>query len=110
MNYLDIALIIPVIYGFVQGFSRGIVKEITSLVSLIIGIYIAVNFSLYLESHLEDFFRDNKELIPIISFALVFAATIIAIKIFVAAKTSANEIIGINSLLSLKKSSRWDSR
>ena len=81
MNYLDIALIIPVIYGFVQGFSRGIVREITSLVSLIIGIYIAVNFSFYLESHLEDFFRDNKELIPIISFALVFAATIIAIKI-----------------------------
>lgn len=81
MNYLDIALIIPVIYGFVQGFSRGIVKEITSLVSLIIGIYIAVNFSFYLESHLEDFFRDNKELIPIISFALVFAATIITIKI-----------------------------
>ena len=81
MNYLDIALIIPVIYGFVQGFSRGIVREITSLVSLIIGIYIAVNFSFYLESHLEDFFRENKELIPIISFALVFAATIIAIKI-----------------------------
>ena len=45
MNYFDIALIIPIIYGMVQGFSRGIVKEVTSLVSLLIGVYIAINFS-----------------------------------------------------------------
>ena len=80
MNYLDIALIIPLIYGLVQGFSRGIVKEVTSLVSLIIGIYIAINFSFYLDSYLSDFFKDNKELIPIVSFAIVFGATLVIIK------------------------------
>jgi len=81
MNYLDIALIIPIIYGLVQGFSRGIVKEVTSLVSLIIGIYIAINFSFYLDSYLVDFLKDSKDLIPIISFAIVFAATLILIKV-----------------------------
>tara|TARA_B100000965_G_scaffold354642_1_gene331426 strand:+ start:672 stop:1208 length:537 start_codon:yes stop_codon:yes gene_type:complete len=81
MNYLDIALIIPIIYGLVQGFSRGIVKEITSLVSLIIGIYIAFNFSFYLETHLEDLLNEHKDLVPILSFAIVFAATLIVIKV-----------------------------
>ena len=81
MNYLDIALIIPIIYGLVQGFSRGIVKEITSLVSLIIGIYIAFNFSFYLETHIEDLLNKHKDLVPILSFAIVFAATLIVIKV-----------------------------
>ena len=81
MNYLDIALIIPIVYGLIQGFSRGIVKEITSLVSLIIGVYIAINFSFYLYVHLEGLMQNNKELIPIISFAVVFAATLIFIRI-----------------------------
>ena len=77
MNYLDIALIIPLVYGLIQGFSRGIVREITSLVSLVIGVYIAINFSFYLESYLEDIISENKNLIPTISFAAVFAGTLI---------------------------------
>ena len=81
MNYLDIALIIPLVYGLIQGFSRGIVREITSLVSLVIGIYIAINFSFYLESYLEDIISEHKNLIPTISFAVVFAGTLIIIKI-----------------------------
>ena len=81
MNYLDIALIIPIVYGLIQGFSRGIVKEVTSLVSLIIGVYIAINFSFYLDVHLEGLIQKNKELIPIISFTIVFAATLIVIRV-----------------------------
>ena len=81
MNYLDIALIIPIVYGLIQGFSRGIVKEVTSLVSLVIGVYIAINFSFYLDVHLEGLMQKNKELIPIISFAIVFAATLIIIRV-----------------------------
>ena len=73
MNYLDIALVIPLVYGFFTGFSRGIVKEITSLVSLIIGLYIAINFSFYVETYLEGALKEHKALIPVISFALVFS-------------------------------------
>ena len=81
MNYLDIALIIPLVYGLIQGFTRGIVREVTSLVSLVIGVYIAINFSFYLESYLEDIISEYKNLIPTISFAVVFAGTLITIKI-----------------------------
>ena len=81
MNYLDIALVIPLVYGTVKGFSRGIVKEITSLVSLIIGVYIAVNFSIYFESYLVKIMEEYKGLVPLISFALVFFTTLVVIKI-----------------------------
>ena len=35
MNYLDIALVIPMMYGVVRGFSKGIINEITALLSII---------------------------------------------------------------------------
>ena len=81
MNYLDIALVIPLVYGFFTGFSRGIIKEVTSLASLIIGLYIAINFSFYIEAYLEEVIKEHKTLIPTISFALVFTATLVIIKL-----------------------------
>ena len=81
MNYLDMVLVIPLVYGFFTGFSRGIVREVTSLVSLIIGLYIAINFSFYVEAYLEGALKEHKALIPVISFALVFAATLGIIKL-----------------------------
>ena len=51
------------------------------MVSLLIGIYIAINFSFYLDSYLVNFLKESKDLIPIISFAIVFAATLIFIKV-----------------------------
>jgi len=47
MNYLDIALVIPMVYGIVRGFSKGIVNEITSLAAIGIGVYLALNFSVF---------------------------------------------------------------
>lgn len=80
INYLDIALVVPLVYGIIKGFSRGIIKEVTSLVSLIIGIYIALNFSFYLETHLEKIIDEYKALVPIISFTIIFISTIVVIK------------------------------
>ena len=81
MNYFDIALVIPLVYGTVKGFSRGIVQDITSLVSLIIGVYIAINFSIYFESYLDKIMEEYKGLVPLISFALVFFTTLVVIKL-----------------------------
>ena len=50
MNYLDIAIAAPILYGLIKGFSNGLIKEVTGLLSLIIGVYVAVNFSKFLEN------------------------------------------------------------
>ena len=81
MNYLDIAIAVPLLYGLIKGFSNGLIKEITGLLSLVIGIYIAVNFSNLLEPHLSGIFDNYEKFKPIIAFAVLFVATILIIKL-----------------------------
>jgi len=81
MNYLDIAIAAPILYGLIKGFSNGLVKEITGLISLILGVYVAVNFSILLEPHLSGILNNYEQLSPIIAFAILFVATIFIIKL-----------------------------
>ena len=81
MNYLDIAIAVPLLYGLAKGFSNGLIKEITGLLSLIIGIYIAVNFSILLEPYLSGIFGHYEQFKPIIAFTVLFVATSLIIKL-----------------------------
>ena len=81
MNYLDIAIAVPLLYGLIKGFSNGLIKEITGLLSLVVGIYVALNFSNLLEPHLSGIFDNYEKFKPIIAFAVLFVATILRIKI-----------------------------
>ena len=81
MNYLDIAIAVPLLYGLVKGFSNGLIKEITGLLSLIIGIYIAVNFSILLEPYLLGIFGYYEQFKPIIAFTILFVATSLIINL-----------------------------
>ena len=81
MNYLDIAITAPLLYGLIKGFSNGLIKEITGLLSLIIGIYIAVNFSTLLEPYLSGIFGYYEQFKPIIAFTILFVATSLIIKL-----------------------------
>ena len=84
MNYLDVAIIVPVFIYLIKGFSRGLVKEVTGLLAIFIGLYVAINFSIFLEPKLETLLRVNKEyeaLNPILSFTVLFVSTLLIIKI-----------------------------
>jgi len=81
MNYLDIAIMVPSLYGIIKGFSNGIIKEITDLVSLVLGIYIAGKFSFFLEPHLSGFFNNYEQFKPILAFAILFIVTVVIVKV-----------------------------
>lgn len=81
MNYLDIAIIVPLLYGLIKGFSNGLIKEVTGLVSLVLGVYVAVNFSILLEPHLSGIFNNYEQFKPIIAFTILFVAAIFIIKL-----------------------------
>ena len=81
MNYLDIAIAVPLLYGLLKGFSNGLIKEITGLLSLIIGIYIAVNFSILLEPYLSGIFGYYEQFKPIIAFTILFVVTSLIINL-----------------------------
>ncbi|MBT5274091.1 MAG: CvpA family protein [Flavobacteriales bacterium] len=81
MNYLDIVIAIPLLYGLIKGFTNGLIKEITGLLGLIIGVYVALNLSSYLHPKFEEVLGGYEQFIPIISFATLFIVSVLMIKI-----------------------------
>jgi len=79
MNFLDIILIIPIIWLAYKGFKKGLIIELTSLLALVLGVYLAYYFSDYAADFLRDTFDVGKKYMPIISFALTFIVVVIAV-------------------------------
>ena len=81
MNYLDIVLAVPLLWGLYKGISKGIVKELASLIALIAGIYGAVHFADSIHPYLKEHFSITTSFVPIISFGITFVAIVLGIKI-----------------------------
>ena len=80
MNYLDIIIAVPLLYGLIKGFSNGLVKEVTSLLALFIGVYVAINFSEYLEPKFIDILDGYQEFVPVLAFGVLFLVSVLCIK------------------------------
>jgi len=80
MNYLDIIIVVPLLYGLIKGLSNGLIKEVTALVSLLVGVYVAINFSLYLEPKVADVLGGYEQFISIIAFAILFLVSVFCVK------------------------------
>ena len=81
MNYLDIILSIPLVWGLYKGLTRGIIKELTSLLALIIGLYGAVCFSEQLQPTLQLNTSIDDSLLPIITFTATFMLIVLLVKL-----------------------------
>ena len=81
MNYLDIIIAIPLMYGLIKGFANGLIKEVTGLLGLLIGVYVAINFSEYLIPKFTEYLSDYEKFVPIIAFGVLFLVSVIIIKI-----------------------------
>ena len=80
MNYLDIIIAVPLLYGLIKGFSNGLVKEVTSLLALFIGVYVAINFSEYLEPKFINSLDGYQEFVPVLAFGVLFLVSVLCIK------------------------------
>ena len=80
MNYLDIILAIPLLWGLYKGVSKGIVKELAALLALIAGIYGAVHFADNIHPYLKEQFAIESSFVPIVSFTITFIVIVLAVK------------------------------
>jgi membrane protein required for colicin V production len=101
MNYLDIIIAVPLLYGLIKGFSNGLVKEVTSLLALFIGVYIAINFSEFLEPKFINILDGYQEFVPVLAFGVLFLVSVLCIKAlgFVADKLTKALALGLFSRL-----------
>lgn len=81
MNYLDIILVIPLLWGLYKGFSKGIIKELSSLLALIVGIYGAVHFADNLHPYITDYLSIESTFLPIVAFGTMFIALVLIIRL-----------------------------
>ena len=77
MNYIDIVLAVPLLWGLYKGVSRGIVKEISSLLALILGIYGAVRFS----DQLQPFISIDSDYQAVVLFSITFILIVLLVRL-----------------------------
>ena len=77
MNYIDIILIVPILWGGFVGFKKGLIIEVISLLALGFGIWGGIHLS----DHIGALLKDNidSEYLSIVAFALTFIIIVIAI-------------------------------
>ena len=79
MNYFDIIIIIPLLWGAFKGFKKGLIIEIASLVALFLGVWGGVKFSSISAEYLSEMFDISEKIMPLISFAITFILIVIAV-------------------------------
>jgi membrane protein required for colicin V production len=79
MNYIDIIIIIPLIWGGYKGFKKGFIIEIASFIALGLGIWGGMRFSSISANYLSSAFEISEKVMPLISFAVTFIAIVIVV-------------------------------
>ena len=77
MNYIDIILCVPLLWGFYKGFSKGLIIEITSIIALGLSIWGGVKFSGFLIGFMCNSLKWDSKYLPVISFAIIFLGILI---------------------------------
>lgn len=79
MNYIDIVLCIPLLWGLYKGFTRGIIIEAASIISLGLAIWGGVKFHNFLTGYIHQHLNWDSKYLPIISFAIIFLGVLLVV-------------------------------
>lgn len=72
MNFVDILLLIPLIYFAYKGFKNGLIIEVFTLLALLVGIYAGIHLSDGTAKLMKDNWGMDSEYLPIIAFTVTF--------------------------------------
>lgn len=72
MNFIDILILVPLVYAGYKGFKHGLIIEVFTLLALFVGLYAGIHFSDFMANFLKNSFSWDSEYLPIIAFTLVF--------------------------------------
>jgi len=94
VNFLDILIVIPIIYAGYKGFKHGLIIEVFTLLALVVGLYAGIHFSDAVSKWLKETFRWTSEYVPVISFTVTFLA--IGAMVYFAGKAIERVVKAIN--------------
>ena len=79
MNWIDIIICIPLVWGFYKGITKGLVIELATIVSLVVGIWTAMKFSELLSGFAKEHWGWDSKYLPVISFCIILLGVLILI-------------------------------
>lgn len=79
MNWLDIIIAIPLLWGAYQGFKKGIIYMVLMIIGMILGLYIAFKFSGLIVEMLSKSIHASQDVLPYIAFGIVFACIVLLV-------------------------------
>jgi membrane protein required for colicin V production len=79
MNFFDLIILIPLVFGLYKGFSNGFIVELATLVALILGVYGAIGFSGYTKEKIEHMLDIETEYLSIIAFIITFIIIVVLV-------------------------------
>lgn len=79
MNYIDIFICIPLVWGLYKGFTKGLVIEAASFVAFGLGVWGGIHFSDFSARKISEWFNWHSPYLPIVSFAVTFLMIVIVV-------------------------------
>ncbi|MDL2231187.1 CvpA family protein [Porphyromonadaceae bacterium OttesenSCG-928-L07] len=95
MSYIDIILLLLLLYGAFKGFKSGFIVEIATLVALVLGVFIAIKFSGITEKFLIDYFNIRSKYLAYISLGVTFILVALGIYLLGKILTKLADIISL---------------
>lgn len=72
MHYIDLILIIPILWGLYRGFMNGVIMEAATLAAFFLGAWGGIYFSDFMAGLIKSWSGSNSPYIPLIAFAVTF--------------------------------------
>ena len=79
MNYIDIILCIPLVWGLYKGFTKGLIIEAATMVAFALGVWGGIHLSDFLANKISEWCSWQSKYLPIVSFALTFLLIVISV-------------------------------
>ena len=79
MNYVDIIIIIPLLWGLYKGFSKGLIIEAATLIAFGLAVWGGVNFHNFLSGWMHDSLGWTSKYVPLVSFAVIFIGILLIV-------------------------------
>jgi membrane protein required for colicin V production len=81
MNYLDVVLALPLLWGIYRGFTKGLIISVATLFALILGVFAAIHFSSFFGEYLNRWFHPDPRYLKVLSFALTFLFVVAVVRL-----------------------------
>jgi membrane protein required for colicin V production len=95
MNYIDIILVLLLLFAAMNGYRRGLIAEVASLAALVLGIWGAIKFSHITTENLVRYFNLETGHLNIISFIVTFIVIVILVNLV---GSSVNKLVEVAML------------